>query len=329
MKAIIPVAGAGTKLRPFTYTQPKPLIPVAGKPIIAFILDQMIEAGIRDFIFVIGYLGDKVREYLDEHYPGINRHYVQQNDRQGLGQAVFSCAPLIDPGEEVLIHLGDTIVDIDLHVLLNSRHHTLAIRKVSDPRSFGVVELDEEGKIRKLVEKPQIPKSNLALVGLYFIKNFDALRDALEYNISHNLRTRGEFHLTDGLMQMIQRGQSFETMEVKNWFDCGKKEQLLITNAIMLARREDLKTAPACNNCIVIPPVIIGEGCDIRNSIIGPNVTIGEGAKLEHTILRDAIVGNFTILDSIILQNSIIGNDAVIRGRAESYNIGDNTEIEL
>lgn len=329
MKAIIPVAGAGTKLRPFTYTQPKPLIPVAGKPIIAFILDQMIESGIKEFIFVIGYLGDKIKDYLDEAYPHVKKEYVHQNDRQGLGQAILSCADLIASDAEVLIQLGDTILDIDLKVLMHSRHHTLGIRKVSDPRSFGVVELDEEGQIKKLVEKPQIPKSNLALVGLYFIKNFAALKSALEYNIKNNLRTRGEFHLTDGLMQMIHQGEKLEVMEVKNWFDCGKKEQLLLTNATLLARREDLRKAEPCDSCIMIPPVIIGKNCEIKHSIIGPNVTIGDGAKIEKSILNDSIIGNYTILESVILKHSIIGNDAMIRGSAMSYNIGDNTEIDL
>lgn len=329
MKAIIPVAGAGTKLRPFTYTQPKPLIPVAGKPIIAFILDQMIEAGIHEFIFVIGHLGEKIKDYLEEQYPQIQKEYIQQHDRQGLGQAILACSELIPPKSDVLIQLGDTILDIDLKVLMHSRHHTLAVRKVSDPRSFGVVEIDDEGQIRKLVEKPQIPKSNLALVGLYFIQNFDILRDALHYNIANNLRTRGEFHLTDGLMQMIERNEKFEIMEVKNWFDCGKKDQLLLTNAIMLGRRNDLQKTPQCDSCIIIPPVIIGSDCEIKNSILGPNVTIGDKSKIENSIISEAIVGNYTILESIVLKQSIIGNDAVIRGRAESYNIGDNTEIEL
>ncbi|MBK9271398.1 MAG: NTP transferase domain-containing protein [Saprospiraceae bacterium] len=329
MKAIIPVAGAGTKLRPFTYTQPKPLIPVAGKPIIAFILDQMIESGMKEFIFVIGYLGDKIKDYLEEAYPNIQKEYVHQNDRQGLGQAILSCSGLIGEGQDVLIQLGDTILDIDLQVLMNSKHHTLAVRKVSDPRSFGVVELDEEGQIKKLVEKPQIPKSNLALVGLYFIKNFSSLKSALEHNIKNNLRTRGEFHLTDGLMQMILQGEKMGVMEVKNWFDCGKKEQLLKTNATLLARREDLRKAMPCESCIIIPPVIIGRDCEIKHSILGPNVTIGEGAKIDYSILSNSIIGNYTILQSVVLDQSIIGNDAMIKGSALSYNIGDNTEIDL
>lgn len=330
MKAIIPVAGAGTKLRPFTYTQPKPLIPVAGKPIIAFILDHMIEAGIKDFIFVIGYLGDKIKEYLDENYNHINREYIFQGERMGLGHAIYTCKHLIPPGSEVLIQLGDTILDVDLNVLMHSKHHTLAVRKVNDPRAFGVVELHEDGTIKRLIEKPQIPKSNLAIVGLYFIKDFNILAHSLKHNIDNDLRTRGEFHLTDGLMHMIECGQRFDVMEVKNWFDCGKKEQLLLTNSILLDRDLDAHLESSISNhVIIIPPVKIGKDSKITNSIIGPHVTIGDHAQIEGVIIKDAIIGNYTILDNVTLHNSIIGNDAVIKGRSQSYNIGDNTEIDM
>jgi glucose-1-phosphate thymidylyltransferase len=330
MKAIIPVAGAGTKLRPLTYTQPKPLIPVAGKPIIGFILDQLIEAGVQEFVFVLGYLSDKIHSYLEENYPNIKKEYVIQKERLGLGHAIYSCNKLISENEEVLIQLGDTILDLDVRVFMRQKHNTLAVRKVSDPRDFGVVELDDNGMVRKLVEKPQIPKSNLAIVGLYLIRDWSKLMACLEDNIQKQLTTKGEFQLTDGLECMLSGGSRFEVMEVKNWFDCGKKEILLNTNATLLGRQsEERKTHMDYEGSIIIPPVHIGNNCRISHSIIGPNVTIGDNSQVDNTILKDAIIGNFTILEDVVLQRSIIGNDAIVKGRYQSFNIGDNTEIDM
>ncbi|NOT35895.1 MAG: NTP transferase domain-containing protein [Saprospiraceae bacterium] len=329
MKVIIPVAGAGTKLRPFTYTQPKPLIPVAGKPILSYILDQLIASGQNDFIFVVGYLSDKIIEFLDEYYPHIQKKYIYQKERQGLGQAIFSCRDYIDDDEEVLIQLGDSILDIDFNVLTHCKHNTLAVRKVNDPRLFGVVELDDSGFIKNLVEKPQIPKSNLALVGLYYIKEYKQLVQALEYNIQNDLRTKGEFHLTDGLMRLLELGYRFEVMEVKNWFDCGKKNVLLETNAIMLDRMNLVNADFTSDNTIIIPPVNIGKNCSIKNSILGPHVSIGDNVEIDNSIIKEAIIGNYSLLDYIVMQNSIIGNDVVIKGKSQTYNIGDNTELDV
>jgi len=329
MKAIIPVAGAGTKLRPLTYTQPKPLIPVAGKPIIAYILDQLIEAGIQEFVFILGYLGDKIKEYLEESYPCISKVYVYQHEREGLGHAIYLCREVLGHEEEVLIQLGDTILDIDMNVLLNSRTNTLAVRKVEDPREFGVVELDEKGLVVKMVEKPQFPHSNMAIVGLYLIREWKKLLSCLETNIRTGRKTKGAFHLTDGLMCMLENRSRVEVMEVRNWFDCGRKEILLATNATMLTRKPVLSSESNFENTIIIPPVNIGQGCVIKNSLIGPYVSIGENSSVVHSIIKDSIIGNFTSLDDVVLQHSIIGNDAVVKGKFQSFNIGDNTEIDM
>ncbi|MCC6816012.1 MAG: NTP transferase domain-containing protein [Saprospiraceae bacterium] len=327
MKVIIPVAGAGTKLRPFTYTQPKPLIPVAGKPILSYILDQLIASGHKDFIFVVGYLADKIIEFLDENYSNIHKNYIFQKERQGLGHAIYSCKQYIENDEEVLIQLGDSILDIDFKVLTHCKYNTLAVRKVNDPRLFGVVELNESGFIKNLVEKPMIPKSNLALVGLYFIKEFKQLINALEYNIQNDVKTKGEFHLTDGLKRLLDLGYHFEVMEVKNWFDCGKKNVLLETNAIMLDRM-NLESDYKFQNSVIIPPVNIGANCTIKNCIIGPHVSVGDHVEIDNSIIKEAIIGNYSLLDNIVMQNSIIGNDVIIKGKSQTYNIGDNTELD-
>jgi glucose-1-phosphate thymidylyltransferase len=168
MKAIIPVAGAGAKLRPHTYTQPKALIPIAGKTILSFIVDQLHEAGINEFIFIIGYLGDKIEDYVRTTYPNLNCHFIEQSERQGTGHAIELTREKVG-NEPVFVALGDTICEYDVKDMINSPFNMLAVKKVDDPRNFGVAEMDGDGFIAHVVEKPSIPKSNLALVGLYKI----------------------------------------------------------------------------------------------------------------------------------------------------------------
>ena len=178
MKAIIPVAGAGTRLRPHTYTQPKALIPLAGKTILSIIVDQLREAGIRDFIFIIGYLGEKIQDYVTTHYPELNCSFVVQNERYGTGHAIALTRELVGT-DEVLIVLGDTIASYDLKEVLDDPYSVLGVKKVDDPRNFGVAEIEEDGFISRVVEKPSIPKSNMALVGVYKIKETECCRHRL------------------------------------------------------------------------------------------------------------------------------------------------------
>src|SRR5689334_16774273 len=166
MKAIIPVAGAGTKLRPHTYTQPKALIPLAGKTVLSIIVDQLIEGGINEFIFVVGYLGEKIQDYVRAQYPSVTAHFVFQNDRQGIGHAIRLTRNLVGD-DEVVIVLGDTIADYDVKAIVESEVSMIGIKKVDDPRSFGVAEICDDSEVSHVVEKPHIPKSNLALVGIY------------------------------------------------------------------------------------------------------------------------------------------------------------------
>lgn len=329
MKAIIPVAGAGTQLRPLTYTQPKPLIPVAGKPIIDFILEKLASMGVKHYIFVIGYLGEKIRDYIDEHHPELPRTFVHQDQRLGTGHAVWS-ARLHTGDDELIIFLGDTIVEMDFEALVRAPSSCLAVSKVPDPREFGIVEFDEQGRMRRMVEKPRIPRSNIAMVGVYKIRETAALLEALEYNIRNDLRREGEFPLTDALQRMLEQGIPFSTLAVDNWFDCGKKDTLLETNATLLDKKgyasEDL---PDFDNAIIIHPVSIGRNCRITNSIIGPHVTIGSNVHIDTSIVEDSIIGHFTALNHVVLRHSVIGNDSSITGLKQSLNIGDNTEIDF
>jgi glucose-1-phosphate thymidylyltransferase len=330
MKAVIPVAGAGTNLRPHTYTQPKPLIPVAGKPIIAFILDDLIAKGVHEFVFVIGYLGEKIKIYVEKTYPEISVEWVQQETRLGLGHAIWSARHCLKGVDEIVIILGDTIVDADLSALLSSPYSCLGIKKVSDPRLFGVVELDDEGFVLRVMEKPNIPKSNLAMVGLYKIKEVNDLIESIDFLIQQNIKTRNEIQLTDALMRMISQGTRFTTLEVYNWFDCGQKDILLETNATLLDRKKyQNEQTKIGENTIIIHPVSVGDNCQIKNSIIGPHVTIGNDSHIDSAIIRDSIIGSYTSIQEAVLYHSIVGHDAAIKGLRQSLNIGDNTQIEL
>ncbi len=330
MKAIIPVAGAGTRLRPHTYTQPKPLIPVAGKTIISFIVDQLVEVGIQDFVFVIGYLGEKIQMYLEKTYPNLNKQFVHQSSREGSAHAIWTAREAIADAKEVMIVFGDIIIDVDFKEVLNMPISCVAVKKVDDPREFGVVEIDERGHVRHMVEKPNIPKSNMAMVGLYKIKEVPKLIEVIDENIRANKRTHGEYQLTDALMGMIKKDVQFTTITVDNWFDCGKKEILLETNAILLDKEGYASdNLPIYDNSIIIHPVSIGENCQIANSIIGPHVTIGNNTTINYSIVKESIIGNYASIDEVILQHSIVGSDAAIKGLRQSLNIGDNTEIDL
>jgi glucose-1-phosphate thymidylyltransferase len=330
MKALIPVAGAGTRLRPHTYTQPKPLIPVAGKPILAHIIDELVKAGFTEFVFVIGYLGEKVRDFVQNHYKNIHCEFVVQNERQGLGHAVWTARDFLKDEEELLIVLGDTVFDMDMSLMLKTTTTSLGVQTVADPREFGIVDLDDKGFVKKVTEKPRIPHSNLALVGLYKILEVNELLRGIEYNMKNDIRTNGEFQLADGLQRMIEKGVKMTTVQVNNWFDCGKKDILLETNRSLLEKHNIFDVdLPVYDNTIIIHPVSIGDNCDITDSIIGPYVTIASNTKIEASIIRDSIIGSYSTLREIILNQSVIGSDTSIRGIRRSLNIGDNTEIDF
>lgn len=332
MKVVIPVAGAGTRLRPHTYTQPKPLMPVAGKPIICFIIDKLAEAGIHDFVFVIGYLGEKIRHFIEQSYPHLQIEFVYQEHREGSGHAIWTAREAFEDEDEIFIAFGDTIFDADLALMLHNPHSCIGVKKVTDPREFGVAECGDDGYVTRMVEKPRIPKSNMAIVGLYKIKEVHALIRAVEFLLQHEKRTVGEIQLTDALQHMLEQGIPFQTVPVTNWFDCGRKEVLLETNAMLLGKRgyaTDEFHLPEFDNTIFIHPVAVGKGCVIANSIIGPNVTVGDNARINYAIVKDSIIGNFAALEDVVLKRSVIGADASIRGMNLSLNIGDNTEIDF
>jgi glucose-1-phosphate thymidylyltransferase len=229
----------------------------------------------------------------------------------------------------LIIALGDTIFDVQLKDVISSSESLLGVKKVNDPRNFGVAELDGNGQIKSVIEKPPIPKSNLALVGLYKIREGKMLMKSIEHNISKNFRTQGEFHLTDAIMHMISSGAAFKTFPVENWYDCGSKESLLETNAVLLKKNHIRQEKFSFENTIIIHPVSIAGNCQITNSIIGPNVSIGENTIINYSIIQESIIGSYSEIKNSVMHHSVIGSDASLRGLNQSLNLGDSTEIDF
>lgn len=295
----------------------------------SIIVDQLKEAGIHEFIFIVGYLGNKIQDFVKEKYPDLNAHFVQQNERQGIGHAILLAKDIVKD-DELFVVLGDTICEYNVKELVELPDSALGVKRVDDPRNFGVAEIDEEGFIERVVEKPQIPKSNMALVGIYRIKETNVLFDCLENNIRNQLRSYGEYNLTDAIECMIKNGAKFRPFKVQNWFDCGRKETLLASNATLMKKfGGKISDEQTFENTIIVPPVSIAAGCSISNSIIGPNVAIGESTTIKSSIIKDSIIGSYADLFDIVLTQSLIGSDTEVKGETRSLNIGDNTEIDL
>lgn len=329
IKAIIPVAGAGTRLRPFTYTQPKALIPVAGKPIISYIIDDLKSRGIQDFVFIVGYFGEKIIDYVKENYKDIHAEFVFQPKREGLGHAIYLTREFIDNNDEVIIALGDSLIEIQ-NDFFSSKESAIAIKKVKDPINFGVVEMDENGKILKFVEKPKFPRSNFALTGLYKILETELLFNILEKYNRDNIRTNGEIHLTDVLNEMLQHKVNFKLVNADQWLDVGNGDILLSSNALLLKKfGGHISSTTIIENTVIIEPVFIADNCVLKNSIIGPNVTLGVNTSITNSIIEDGIIGSYSKLEKMKLSDFVIGSDSSLKGSSQTITVGDNTEIDF
>jgi glucose-1-phosphate thymidylyltransferase len=325
MRAVIPVAGIGTRLKPHTFSTPKVLLNVGGKPILGHILEKLLEEGINHSTFIIGYLGDMIEEYVKNEYPQMESKFIVQETMEGLGHAIYTAIPTFSAGEEIFIILGDTVFDVDLKQVLKKKVSALGVKEVEDPRRFGVAVMNN-GYIEKLVEKPQTPVSNLALVGLYYMSNSDSLMSALNELVEKDIRTKGELQLTDALQIMIARGEKITTFPVEGWYDCGKPETLLSTNQHLLQQKSFSRNY---ENVVIVPPVFIAEDAEIKNCVIGPFASIAKGCKIEESIIKNSIIGAEAKVSKALLDNSIIGNKAIINGTYKRLNSGDNSEIDF
>ena len=324
MRAIIPVAGVGSRLRPHTFTLPKVLLNVAGKPILGHILDKILGEGIREGTIVVGHMSEMIRDYVSRTYPAFRADYVEQDERLGLGHAIYLARNSIS-SDPVLIILGDTIFDVDLGPVLQQRHSALGVKRVDDPRRFGVAET-RDGSIVRLIEKPEQPTSNLAVVGLYYICNTPLLVSCLNELVDRNIRTKGELQLTDALQMMIDRGEKMNTFMVDGWYDCGKPETLLATNRALLEKKS---TPRRVEGVVIVDPVYIAASAKLESSIIGPYTSVGEEACISESIVRNSIIGEEANVHKVLLDNSIVGSGAAVQGNYKRVNMGDSSEIDF
>lgn len=324
MRAIIPVAGFGTRLKPHTLTHPKVLLNVGGKPIIAHIIEKLFDEGITEATFIVGYLGEKIEQFISETYPNLKADYVEQKELLGLGHAIYQAAPTFND-DELIIILGDTVFDVNLNHISNSEFSALGVKEVEDPRRFGVAELND-GFVSKLIEKPENPTTNLALVGLYYIKNSGLLTRSIEELMQKDIKTKGEFQLTDALQLMIDHGEKMATFPVKGWYDCGKPETLLSTNQFILSKNgDDLEI----DSVVINQPVYISPSAKIKNSVIGPYVSIGDNCDVLDSVIKNSIINKNSKVQRMVLTDSIIGADAKVKGSLHKMNVGDSLELEL
>ena len=307
MKIILPVAGKGERMRPYTNNLPKCLLPVGGKTIIDWIVDDTRPLAPTETIFITGYKAEAMDRHLADKPEWGKTRTVLQNDPQGLGLAISLALPYASDDEPLLIILGDTLFDADLERLAGESENVLYTYKVQDPRRFGVAVTDENGRIKRLVEKPQEFVSDEAIVGIYYIKDVKTLRVALKHLMDNDIRTRGEFQLTDALQMMIKQGCKFRTAPVREWLDCGLPETLVQTNTWLLQNRV---TPSASNypNSTIIQPCYIGKNVVIENSTIGPNVTVGDNCILKNVRLENCVVWNNETIENSSLQKNIIAS---------------------
>jgi glucose-1-phosphate thymidylyltransferase len=321
--AIVPAAGVGTRLRPQTHTVPKALVNVAGKPILGHILDALRGQGVERIVVVVGYMGERIAEFLRERYrTGIE--LVEQPERLGLGHAIAVTAPQVSAGP-VLIVLGDTIVEPAWQDYLAGPDAVIGVKEVDDPRRFGVVEVQGETVLR-LVEKPADPPSNLAIVGLYYFPDAALLQRALAGLIEEDRRTKGEIQLTDALQRMLDGGTRMRVSAVEGWFDCGKPETLLETNQHLLRQVPQPAPIPGVT---LVPPVFVAPTARIEKSILGPNVSVADRAVIRRAILRDAIINEGALVEDMLLERSVVGESARVRGTFQRLNVGDSSEVDL
>ena len=325
MIAIIPMAGKGTRLRPLTHSTPKALLRVGAKPILGHIIDNLMTIGVDHLVIIIGAEAADIPRYVRETYPALALDVVVQEQKLGLGHAVSLSEPYAR-GSAVIVMYGDTIIDGDLTGLVDPTvDGVIAVKQVDDPRRFGVVNTDD-GHITRFVEKPEHPESNLAIIGMNYFRNADPLFDSIREIISRDIRTKGEYQITDAFELMVEHGLRMKAHRMNGWFDAGTQETLLATNAYML------KTDANCENLpgsVILPPVYIPDSAVINRAIIGPNVTIGENALIEYSIISNSIINDDARVQNVILRESLIGSNAQVSGQSEKLVIGDHSSIEF
>jgi glucose-1-phosphate thymidylyltransferase len=330
MQVIIPLAGFGKRMRPHTWSKPKPLVNVAGKPVLGHILDKLADLDVQvdELIFIVGWLGEQIEEYYRaSHYPYPAR-YVEQRELLGQAHAIWLAREYL--AGPVLTIFVDTIFEADLSGLETSGlDGVLYVKEVEDPRRFGVAVVGDHGLVTSLVEKPDTFENRLAVVGVYYVRDSAWLLHAIEELMQRNVQTKGEFYLADAYTVMIDQGARFAVRPVSVWEDCGTPKDVLQTNRYLLEHGQGNGQHAAATGSVIIPPVYIAPSAQVEHSIIGPYVTIAENSVVRHSIIRDSIIDEEAYIVDTMLDRSLIGKDAVVRGRYRVLNVGDSSQVDF
>jgi glucose-1-phosphate thymidylyltransferase len=324
MKVIIPLAGFGTRLRPLTWSRPKPLINVAGKPVLGHILDIFASMdGIEDVVFIVGWLGEQIEEYVRANYR-FRSHYVVQEELKGQAHAIHLAREhLTGP---CIILFVDTLFEADLSGLGAIDADVVPfVKEVDDPRRFGVV-VEEAGRVVRIIEKPEGFEHRKAVVGLYYVREGRELDSAIEYLLAHDIQTKGEYYLADAFQVMIDRGARFVSRPVSVWEDCGTPETVLHTNRYLLEHGHAREVE--ATNAVLVPPVHIADGAVIEHAVVGPYATVAAGAVVRNAIVRDAIIDEGARVEDMLIEQSLVGRNTTLRGSFRRLNVGDDAVIE-
>lgn len=324
MKVIIPLAGKGTRLRPHTHITPKPMLKVAGKPVMAYILEDLERlGGVEQVVYITGHLKEKVEQYTRETFS-IPAVFIEQKVQDGTAGAVDLARPYVD--QPVLIIFVDTIFDADLSVINRTDADGIIwVKTVEDYQRFGVVVTDAEGHMTRIVEKPKTPISKRANIGLYYIRNWQLLYEGIRHVLTQP-KNQGEYFLTDAFQYMIDQGAKIKVIDVEGWYDAGKIDTLLDTNRVMLEKGR-ARVPSGIDRSQIVDPVYIEDGVTIANSRVGPNVSLGAGSIVEHATLRDTIAGTGCRIVRSTLANSLLGDEVFVAGVTGEVTLGDHSEI--
>jgi len=327
VKLVIPMAGFGKRLRPHTYSRPKPLLNVAGKSMLAHILDKFEGLDIEEVIFIVGWLGEQVEEYVRANYDFPAR-FVEQKELLGQAHALWLAKDYLE-GPMFIIFV-DTLFEANLTGLKEEKADAVAfVKEVDDPRRFGVAVVGEDGYVTRFIEKPPTLEYKLAVVGLYYIKNSPLLLECIKELLERDIKTKGEYYLADVFQLMIDHGAKFAVREADVWEDCGKPETVLKTNRYLLKHGHDNSAKIKAPGFLVIPPVNIHPSARITASVVGPYATIAANCEVRNSIVRDSIVDEEAVIEDALLERSLIGRKARIRGGYRRLNVGDTSSVDL